>query len=64
MRMRTISQAIAEVRASDPKTAFTEYALRQMVVKGVLPTVRIGTKYLVSMEVIETYMRGGLENVP
>lgn len=62
MRMRTISQAIAEVKSADPETAFTEYALRQMVVKGVLPTVRVGTKYLISMEALDAYLRGGAAN--
>lgn len=57
-RMRTIEQATAELKAADPCTAFTKTALRQLITTGTLPSVRIGNKYLVCMEVLESYLKG------
>lgn len=41
-RMRTIGEAIAEIRQADPGTAFTERALRRLVVSGAVPSVKVG----------------------
>lgn len=57
-RMRTIEQATAEMRAADPHTAFTKTALRQLIISGTLPSVKIGNKYLVCMETLERYLQG------
>lgn len=57
-RMRTIEQAAAELKSADPRTAFTKTALRQLIITGTLPSVRIGNKYLVCMEVLESYLKG------
>jgi len=58
-RMRTISDAAAWLKAGDPETAFTPTALRRLVTTGQLPSVRVGSKYLVSLEVLESYLSGG-----
>lgn len=60
MRMRTIDEAIKYVLEHDPETALTKTALRRLVVTGVIPSVRIGTKYLVGLENLELYLSGGL----
>lgn len=57
-KMRTIEQATAELKQADPRTAFTKTALRQLIIAGTLPSVRIGNKYLVCMEVLERYLQG------
>lgn len=58
-RMRTIRQAIAEIRRDDPQTAFSERALRQAIADGIIPVVYVGErKRLVNMAVVETYLRG------
>lgn len=57
-RMRTIDQAAEWMRANDPETAFTKTALRRLVTTGELPCVRIGQKYLVSLEILENYLQG------
>lgn len=66
-RMRGIKQAIEELRSSDPDTAFTEKALRRIILSGELPSVRCGAKYLVNMDVLINYLyngtRGGNEPV-
>ncbi len=58
-RMRGIRQAIEELRSSDPDTAFTEKALRRLILSGELPSVRCGTKYLVNMDVLINYLYKG-----
>lgn len=58
MRMRTIDQAAEYVKASDPETALTKTAIRRLVVTGRLQSVRVGQKYLVSLEVLDGYLSG------
>ena len=57
-RMRTIDQAAEWLRANDPETAFTKTALRRLVTTGELPCVRVGQKYLVSLETLEDFLQG------
>lgn len=59
-RMRTIDAAAAWLRETDPETAFTKTALRRLVVSGQLPSVRIGTKYLLDLDTLEDYLRGSM----
>lgn len=56
--MRTIDAAAAEIRAADPHTALTKTALRRLVVSGAVPSVRIGQKYLVDLEILDNYLGG------
>lgn len=56
--MRTIEQAAAEIRTADPNTALTRTALRRLVVSGAIPTVRIGSKYLLDMAALDSYLAG------
>ena len=60
MRMRTIREAAAYVRQTDPETALTETAIRRFVVSGTLPSVRVGQKYLVALENLEKVLSGDL----
>jgi len=57
MKMRTIEQAAAYVRALDPDTALTKTAIRRLVVTGKLPSVRVGQKYLVALENLDAYLK-------
>ena len=59
-RMRTIDQSIAWLREADPDTAFTETALRNMVISGQFPSVKIGRKYLIDLDALVDFLRGGL----
>lgn len=59
-RMRTIDQAAEWLRESDPDTALTKTALRRLVTTGKLPSVRVGQKYLVSLEALEDYLHGAV----
>lgn len=58
-RMRGIRQAIEELKQLDPNTALTERALRRLIITGELPSVRIGAKYLINMDVLISYLYNG-----
>lgn len=60
MRMRTVDQAAAWLHEQDPETALTKTALRRLVVTGQLPSVRVGQKYLISLETLEDYLAGAV----
>lgn len=49
-KVRTIRQAVAEIRKADPETAVTEYAIRQLVKSGQIPAVMSGNKALVNLD--------------
>ena len=65
-RIRTIQQAAAELKQNDKSTAITPYAIRQMVLCGAIPHIKAGNKYLISMEVLENYLKAPLmpQNTP
>lgn len=58
-RIRGIKEAITELKASDPETALTEKGLRRLIVTGKIPTVKLGRKYLINMEVLIDYLYDG-----
>ena len=55
-RIRAIKDAIAEIKAADPKTAVTEHFLRRIIVSGELQSIRSGNKYLIDMDRLEDYL--------
>lgn len=57
-RMRTIDQAHAWLAGQDPETAITKTALRRLVTSGKISSVHVGNKYLVSLDVLESYLSG------
>lgn len=59
-RMRTIGEAMKWLREADPDTAFTETALRNMVITGELPSVRVGRKYLLNLDTLIEHLCGGI----
>lgn len=58
MRIRTIQSAYREIKASDPDTAVTEYTIRKLVVDGVIPSTKSGTKYLIDLDRLQKYLEG------
>ena len=57
-RMRTIQEAAKELRETDPNTALTRYAIRQMVLNGTIPCINVGKKRLINMDVLEGFLCG------
>lgn len=58
MQMRTIDQIARFIRDKDPETALTKTAIRRLVVTGAIPSVKVGQKYLVSLEAVDNYLAG------
>jgi len=55
-RMRTIDGVADYFQQIDNETAITKTALRRLVVSGVLPSVRVGKKYLIDLDQVETFL--------
>lgn len=58
VRTRTIKEAVAYFHESDPQTSLTENAIRTLLRSGAVPSIRVGKKYLVSLEALEGYLTG------
>ena len=58
VRARTIREAAAYFQENDPQTCLTETAIRTLLRTGTVPSVRVGKKYLVTVEALETYLMG------
>ena len=58
VRTRTIKEAAAYFRKNDPQTCLTETAIRTLLRTGAVPSVKVGKKYLVSLEVLNAYLSG------
>lgn len=50
IRTRTIREAAAYFKETDPETCLTETAIRTLLRTGAVPSARIGKKYLVAIE--------------
>jgi hypothetical protein len=58
VRTRTIKEAAVYFRETDPQTSLTETAIRTLLRTGAVPSVRVGKKYLVAVEALESYLTG------
>ncbi len=56
--IRTIKGAFEEIKARDPKSDITMYAIRRMVKNKEIPSVRSGKKYLINVEKLIDYISG------
>jgi len=54
--MRTVKEAVAEIKAIDEHTAITEYHVRRLALDGVLPRVRAGKKMLINLDLLIEYL--------
>lgn len=61
MRARTIREAASYFRETDPQTCLTETAIRRLISSGVVPSARVGRKYLVTVEALEAYLSGAIQ---
>ena len=62
-KMRTIKELAAIVKKADPETKLTERAIRTLTSSGELPSVRVGSKFLISLEVFNEFLTGGTTNI-
>lgn len=56
-KFRTIQQAYECLKSQDADTAITYHALRKLVVSGQLPSMRVGKKYLIDMEMLSDFLQ-------
>lgn len=60
--MRTITEAYNHIKEQDENTALTLFALRNLVKTGALPSVSVGRKRLINLEVLEQYLKGNIQH--
>ena len=58
LHTRTIREAAVWFKSQDPQTCLTETAIRTLLRSGRVPCVRVGKKYLVTIEALEAYLSG------
>lgn len=63
VRTRTIREAASYFHENDPQTCLTETAIRTLLRTGAVPSVKVGKKYLVTLEALECYLAGEMEPV-
>lgn len=58
-RIRTIPQALKEIKEADPGTAITYNSLRRWVNSGTIPHVKAGNTALIDLDLVFEIIRGG-----
>lgn len=53
-RWRKIRDAYREIKSADPNTALSESAIRRMVLRGDIPSYKIGTHYLINLDDLDS----------
>lgn len=56
--VRTIKGALKELKAIDPNTSVTLYAIRKMVKQNKIPYIKTGNKILINMDNLIHYIEG------
>ena len=56
LRMRLLKEAYSEIKANDPHTALSFYSLKRMVLSGQIPHIRVGSRYLINMDLLNEYL--------
>jgi hypothetical protein len=57
-RLRTINEAYAHLKQQDPGTGITLHFLRCLAVRGEIPTVKAGRKYLLDIDALSEHLTG------
>ena len=52
MMIRTIDKAYDEIKARDPETALSRELVRQMIKTGMVPSLKVGNRKLVDVDVL------------
>ncbi len=58
-KMRTIKQAIGEIKQYDSQTAFTERALRRLIKENKIPVVYVGNRAMIDMDNLYRFLSEG-----
>ena len=57
-KIRTIAEAIEEIKRLDPETAITARFIKEGIADGKIPIIRVGNKVLVNMASIFAFLEG------
>lgn len=60
MRIRTIKQAIRELKEDDPNCSLTLYSLTKLVKDGTIPSIHKDRFYLVDLDFIKNHLGGAV----
>lgn len=55
-RMRTLDECYRELKELDSNTAVTKYFIRQLAIKGTIPSVKAGNKRLINFDRLIEYL--------
>jgi excisionase family DNA binding protein len=44
------------IKIGDPNTCITEHLIRQLIISGTVPSVKVGNKYLVNVDLLLEYL--------
>ena len=59
-RMRTLPETAAYLKEQDPQTAVTLTALRRMTKSGEIPSVTVGVKRLINLDVLISHLNNAM----
>ena len=62
MKVRKIKNSLEEIKAEDPNTCLTEYAIRQMVANGEISHIKRGRKILIDLDELKEYLSVGAKH--
>jgi hypothetical protein len=62
-KVRTLTDAYKEIVAADPNTGISFYAFRELVISGVIPSRKVGSRYLINMDNVSAYFDISSEEV-
>ena len=62
MKARKIKSSLEDIKAEDPNTCLTEYAIRQMVANGEISHIKRGRKILIDLDELKEYLSIGAKH--
>lgn len=62
MKVRKIKNSLEDIKAEDPNTCLTEYAIRQMVANGEISHIKRGRKILIDLDELKEYLSNGAKH--
>lgn len=60
IKIRSLKDALLHIKSLDADTGITINAIRILVVSGIIPSVKIGRKYLVNLDLVIEYFENTL----
>lgn len=59
-RIRTIEKAFDEIKQTDPNTCITKHFIKNLIIEGEIPYRKTGNRYLIDIDEVLNYMKGGV----